>query len=62
MFVCMVFFFFLQILPVVEKVYPFEALPEAYAHVNSGSKMGKIVVDFPQTWGIFVMTNGFILR
>jgi NADPH:quinone reductase-like Zn-dependent oxidoreductase len=33
-----------KIRPVIDKVFPFEAAPEAYAHMASGSHFGKVVV------------------
>jgi NADPH:quinone reductase-like Zn-dependent oxidoreductase len=32
--------------PIVERVYGFAEVPEAYAHLRSGSHFGKVVVEF----------------
>jgi NADPH:quinone reductase-like Zn-dependent oxidoreductase len=31
--------------PVVDRIYPFEALPEALAHLKSGRHFGKVCVS-----------------
>ena len=33
--------------PVVDRTYPFEELREAYAYVDSGRKVGNVVVTMP---------------
>jgi NADPH:quinone reductase-like Zn-dependent oxidoreductase len=33
-----------KIVPVVDKVFPFEQVPDALRHMESGSHFGKIVV------------------
>lgn len=35
-----------QIIPVVEKVFPFEEMPQAYEKVLNGHARGKTVVDY----------------
>ncbi|ELU18710.1 hypothetical protein CAPTEDRAFT_6645 [Capitella teleta] len=35
-----------KIHPVIDKIFPFEHLPEAYQHATSQTKFGKVVVDF----------------
>lgn len=37
--------FILQIRPVIDKVFPFEATPDAYAHVIHGHARGKTVIS-----------------
>lgn len=38
-------FLYFQIRPVIEHVYPFKELSEAYANVEKGHNRGKTVVD-----------------
>jgi NADPH:quinone reductase-like Zn-dependent oxidoreductase len=32
--------------PIVDRVYDFDDVPEAYAHLRTGSHFGKIVIRF----------------
>lgn len=44
-------FLYLQIRPVIEQVYPFKELSEAYANVEKGHNRGKTVVDMSTITG-----------
>lgn len=36
---------YLQIVPVIQEVFPFDALPKAYERVGEGHLRGKVVVN-----------------